>query len=258
MTTAFLEPATPFRRDRKRSQGLGRRVLGEKGIGRFAVSRLADRLVVSTRESGSLTESTLSLDWRDFDDDSKYLDEIPISWSSSSPPAELHRGGAFDQLLRVAQKRRHHTYYHGTILRMEGLRHHWRPDDFKALRNSLSRLISPFSQAIPETFRVHLEFPEDFQEFSGAVSPPGFLSHPHYQVSGRVETNGSYSVEVSIQGSEKPQGVTGHIGSQPADPLRCGPFNIELRVWDRDRDSLAPLVRQRGGTLTNLRKELDD
>lgn len=258
MTTAFLEPATPFRRDRMRSQGLGRRVLGEKGIGRFAVSRLADRLVVSTREPRSSVESTLALDWTDFDDDSKYLDEIPIHWSSSSPPVEFCRGGTFDQLLRVSQKRRHPTYYHGTILRMEGLRHHWKPDDFKTLRNSLSRLISPFAKAIPETFRIHLEFPDGFQEFSGAISPPGFLSQPHYQVSGRVDADGSYSAEVSIQGSVKPCEVTGHVGSQPATLLRCGAFNIELRVWDRDRDSLAPLVRERGGTLTNLRRELDD
>ena len=257
LTTAFLEPATPFRRDRKRSQSLGRRVLGEKGIGRFAVSRLADRFVVCTREPKSSVEATLSLAWTDFDDDSKYLDEIPIHWSSSSPPVEFHAGGTFDQLLRVAEKRRHPSYYHGTILRMEGLRHDWKPDDFRVLRNTLSRLISPFSRAIPETFSVHLEFPEEYGEFSGDVSPPAFLANPHYQVSGHVDADGSYTVDVAIQDSEEPLTVTGEVSPRPADRLRCGPFDIEVRVWDRDRDSLAPLVRQRGGTLTNLRRELD-
>src|SRR5262245_32995925 len=46
---AWLEPATPYRRRAPRSEELQRQVLGEKGIGRFAVSRLADDLELVTR-----------------------------------------------------------------------------------------------------------------------------------------------------------------------------------------------------------------
>ena len=36
---------------------------------------------------------------------------------------------------------------------------------------------------------------------------------------------------------------------------QCGPFSIELRVWDRD--SLSGLVHDRGATLADVRRDLD-
>ena len=39
----WMEPGTIYRKRHTRSEELGRRVLGEKGIGRFAASRLANR-----------------------------------------------------------------------------------------------------------------------------------------------------------------------------------------------------------------------
>ena len=50
--SSWMEPATAYRRRDSRSEILGRRVLGEKGIGRFAASRLADRLELFTRRPG--------------------------------------------------------------------------------------------------------------------------------------------------------------------------------------------------------------
>src|SRR5262245_50727795 len=47
--TVWMEPATPSKRDKPRSRTFGRRHLGEKGIGRFAASRLANELEVISR-----------------------------------------------------------------------------------------------------------------------------------------------------------------------------------------------------------------
>src|SRR5438874_1908707 len=47
--STWMEPATLHKRHSTRSEARGRRVLGEKGIGRFAASRLADFLEVTTR-----------------------------------------------------------------------------------------------------------------------------------------------------------------------------------------------------------------
>ena len=54
---AWLEPATDFKRTQTKSEESGRRVLGEKGIGRFAVSRLADELELITRRPGDTSET---------------------------------------------------------------------------------------------------------------------------------------------------------------------------------------------------------
>ena len=161
LSTVFLEPGTPFRRNGKRSRDRNRRVLGEKGIGRFAVSRLADRMSVSTREPGARIEATLALAWTDFDDDAKYLDEIPIQWGVS-PPTRFASGGTFDLLLEALGGARHTAPHHGTILRLEALRNDWTGADFTTLRNSLSRLVSPFASEARETFRIHLDFPGEY------------------------------------------------------------------------------------------------
>ena len=256
LSTAFLEPATPYRRSKRRTPTHNRRVLGEKGIGRFAVSRLADELSVSTREPGSDVESSLSLSWTDFDDDERFLDEIPIQWKVSSPIDFAHEG-AFDLLAEVTRGPRVEGQRHGTILRMERLRHDWAMDDAIALRNSLSRLVSPFAKEAKESFHVHLQFPGELAEYSGSVAAPEFLTQPHYRVWGFVDEDGSYELDATVPNSEDAELITGTTKGRDGGKPMCGPLAIELRVWDRDRESLAPLAAQRGGTLRSLRGELD-
>ena len=69
--TTWMEPATLFRKHQQRSEQYGRRVLGEKGIGRFAASRLANTLEVVTRRAGEDREIQALFDWSQFDDESK-------------------------------------------------------------------------------------------------------------------------------------------------------------------------------------------
>ena len=76
MLDAWLEPATAFRRQRRSMAG-GRRVLGEKGVGRFASAKLGDRLELVSKTQGG-EEVNLKLDWRDFRDDDKYLEDVEL------------------------------------------------------------------------------------------------------------------------------------------------------------------------------------
>jgi HSP90 family molecular chaperone len=74
--STWMEPATLFRKRQQRSEQYSRRVLGEKGIGRFAASRLANTLEVVTRRAGEEREIRALFDWSQFDDESRYLDEV--------------------------------------------------------------------------------------------------------------------------------------------------------------------------------------
>ncbi len=62
MLEAWLEPATVFRRQRRSRSG-GRRVLGEKGVGRFAAAKLGDRLELASKAADG-DEVHLELRWR--------------------------------------------------------------------------------------------------------------------------------------------------------------------------------------------------
>jgi hypothetical protein len=108
MQTTWMEPATLFRKRQQRSEKYGRRVLGEKGIGRFAASRLANKLEVVTRRTGEDRETRALFDWSQFDDEQKYLDQVEVLWEESEPaeicPGELSRccGGKVRRLRAVS------------------------------------------------------------------------------------------------------------------------------------------------------------
>jgi HSP90 family molecular chaperone len=75
--TSWMVIATSSKKDYKKSQNGRRRVLGEKGIGRFATARIADELELFTRTSSqSFNESYAVFDWTQFDDDEKFLSDI--------------------------------------------------------------------------------------------------------------------------------------------------------------------------------------
>src|ERR1700682_406364 len=60
----------------RRLTARGRRVLGEKGVGRFAADKLARHLEVISRSPGSPDEVHASIDWDRFDDGGLMLDEV--------------------------------------------------------------------------------------------------------------------------------------------------------------------------------------
>lgn len=283
----WMEPATPSKRGNlRRTDKFKRRFLGEKGIGRFASSRLADELEVFSREDASTTEVYGLFDWRQFEDDNKYLDEILILWEERKP-VEIAAGGAIDSLWsderdRPAPRERQM----GTVLRMTGLKQKWEMDHFEELRRSLARLVSPrFSKKRHEDmdpgFEVEINLPDQFAQFSSKVEQPPILKHPHYIVRGKMAEDGSFRIEYRVlaEGTEKIvkgeflrikdakgrfelrdiQGSTYEkVEGEKAPetrPVECGPLELELRVWDRDE--LGNVVQKTHSTLQDIRRDLD-
>jgi signal transduction histidine kinase len=253
-----MEPATLFRKRQRRSEQYGRRVLGEKGIGRFAASRLANNLEVVTRRAGEDREIRALFDWSQFDDEHKYLDQVEVLWEESEP-AEICPGGTIQALWREAQPPESGELTHGTILRMEGLRAIWGESQFETLHTGLSRLISPFFEQDELTrhdaFQIYLELPTQFTPLSGIIKPPGALTSPHYTVKGSVDETGHYTLTFKLSGQDDQECRTGQFTFPDRHTPQCGPFSIELRVWDRD--SLSGIAHERGATLADVRRDLD-
>lgn len=193
--TVWMEPATPSKRgDRRYSPIFNRRVLGEKGIGRFASSRLADELEVITRREGSPKEVYGIFDWRQFDDENKYLDEVIVLWEEREP-RETGKGGELERLCADDDVGR--ACDHGTILCMTGLKQKWERQHFEALNRALARLISPQLQKTmrgdgDSGFEVELELPDEYGDYSRKVAQPEILRHPHYLIQGTIDEEGGY------------------------------------------------------------------
>src|SRR6266849_4117294 len=258
MQTTWMEPATLFRKRQQRSEQYGRRVLWEKGIGRFAASRLANTLEVVTRRVGEDREIRALFDWSQFDDENKYLDQVEVLWEESDP-AEICPGGTIQALWGEGQTPESSELTHGTILRMEGLRAIWGENQLTTLHTGLSRLISPFFEQDQLTrhdaFQIYLELPAQFASLSGIIQPPEALKNPHYTVKGSVDETGHYTLTFKLPGQDGQELITGQFPLPDRHMPQCGPFSIELRVWDRD--SLSGLAHERGATLADVRRDLD-
>ncbi len=264
----WLVPATDFRTENQRS-ARGRRTLGEKGVGRFAAAKLADGLALSSRLAKN-DEVTVRLNWSDFDKPDKYLDQIRVSWSvgeadlftSSGRVAQLWRG-AWDAHLRGLKGStppKRPTATRGTYLEMDGLVDTWDAGTVTAVRRSLARLISPFSDKTAQSFTIILDVPPGLGT-GGIVEPPEELDKPHYRLEADVSSSGAVTGTIQSKGSKKKQRfksffVVDEDGEAHDDehPLACGPFSVNLRVWDRDATSLAPL----GTSVKSVRQTLDE
>ena len=80
VTEYWLSPATGNKEEKKKEAErtrLGRQLLGEKGVGRFAVQRLGKRVVLVTRAKGQ-DEVVVDLDWGRFESNGAYLDELGV------------------------------------------------------------------------------------------------------------------------------------------------------------------------------------
>jgi signal transduction histidine kinase len=266
----WLEPATPSRRRRKTSPA-GRRSLGEKGIGRFATAKLAHRLELVTYD-GQATDGEvhLDVDWDDFTNEDKYLDEVDIPWTAH-PPSFFGRNGEAARIWRSrlanynegshgAKERELPNPRRGTVLWMDGLRASWVEGVVHDISRTLSRLISPAADEALERskrdFRILLDLPSRFTEFGGWLGPSEELSRPHYRLRAEVDGEGNARLEMRIrgEGESRPVIKTRYSGVQ-GDIPQCGPFSLSLRLWDRDRDALNEIAPDTA--FTDFRQLLD-
>jgi len=281
---AWMEPATPGKRQKTSSGSKDRRVLGEKGIGRFAAMRLASELELITRARRSDQEVYGLFDWSQFEDEQKYLDEVLIL-TDEREPVVIRSDVGLDAIWP-----KHEVPVEcppseqGTLLRMSHLAQAWDAERFRLIQRGLSRLISPFKEN--KDFSIYLEAPEAFSEFSSEIAPPVVLNYPHYTVTGNVDLQGRCDLTLEVKATGEIKRVTGGFvrerkeglqyldeaaylelkqttESDPEDGLgkwkeklpACGPLHIELRIWDRD--DLGNVVQQTGSNVQNIRADID-
>jgi signal transduction histidine kinase len=205
----WMEPAATTKIGRGRQiTRLGRRVLGEKGVGRFAADKLARNLNIISRRPGHPEEVHAMVDWDRFDSDSLMLADVLNRWEVR-PAREIES--------------------HGTMLRMGGLRSRWNERMFRRLSLRLSRLLSPF-RTDKDCFVIHIES-DDFPEYSGELRQDFLNKAPH-----RVEAtfDGALTVTIALNGR---RAVAQRWNGQ--GELSCGPIKIRIFAFDLEGESLA-------------------
>lgn len=230
--SAWLEPATISKRKKSRSPG-GRRVTGEKGLGRFAAARLADTMRLESTSKSSQGRVVASIDWGAFHQEELYLDEVQCDWEEHGVPPRTPRG---------------------TTLILTGLHDDWTDTSLRRLRGELARLVASPKSA--DRFEIQLLLPDEFREHAGAVQPPAVLGNPHYTLAGSMSRTGHLvgKGKVGDEHVKVDEEIRTEAGKEPC----CGSFKFEFKVWDRDPDRLGTLASHLGSTVRDLRRDLDE
>lgn len=230
----WLEIANPNRAQSTRSASGRRRVLGAKGLGRFAAAKVGTRTLLATRPPGG-EETTLLIDWSIFADEAAFLDEIQVDWETGRP--QFFVGATKSEEVSFPPP-------HGTLLRLEGLQHAWGSDDVMELRVALSKLLPPpppkeLPSAARPDFEIVIEAPGLSANLSGPVAASETLQHPRYRLFGEVGVDGRTGLTLTVEGRTARESI---LMSIPDSAALTGPLIVDLRVWDLETPKLRELV----------------
>ncbi len=144
----WLRPATPNKLDKKAKKknrtNKGRIIQGEKGVGRFAIHKLGEKIEVYTKSENE-DEIKINLDFTEFNPEGinlfnqqefKLLSEVKNEWFVHKPPEEIKNSK-------------------GTLIRIYKLREGWKEDDFSKLRIASNKLLPPYDP-VAEIYNIKI------------------------------------------------------------------------------------------------------
>lgn len=202
----WMQPAGSSKRNGSRYTPSGRRMLGEKGVGRFASDRLGRHLELRTRSAVSGEEVIAEFDWDAFDDERKLLSEVQTSWriqkmSGDSIP--------------------------GTEIIIRDLRDSWSQKKFRKVSTRLQRLLNPLHQL--GGFRIEISSNE-FPDYSGTLRQQ-IIDDAPYRMTVRYDGNGTLFATYRDEGEVKIP--------WNGNPLACGPARVVIHAFDLETNALA-------------------
>lgn len=202
----------------------GRRKLGEKGIGRFSVERLARNLILETTRKGEDFKLQLSIDWDFYEKQSGEFSDIKHQIYKSS--CDINKNG--------------------TRILLKGLRDNWGQDALDQLRKELN-LIRPID-INKISFKKYL-FPGDnvniylsAEEFGikNKALDLGFIYYYQAHLFGEIKGDGSAKIRVVIKpiisaDSTFVDESYEYLPESKEINVACGPLSYEVFVFIRDR-----------------------
>ena len=200
----------------------GRRKLGEKGIGRFSVERLARHLKITSTKVGDDFAISLSIDWDRYET----------------------YDGEFSQLTHKVVKIPCDMQKKGTTLIMEDLRDNWGKDELLNLQKELELLrpidineISYKKYELPGiNVKINLLAP-DFLKSKKFINSH-FINYAQAHLYGEIKENGETVVRVFIKANisaSKADILEEYTYSASEFDTSCGPVTYEAFVFLKDK-----------------------
>lgn len=227
----WMVPATDVKlRSVLKTSKFKRPILGEKGIGRFAAARIGNHLSIITQKESEKRKIKVNFDWNEFSD-GRFLKEIRVKYDV------LDSEDIND---------------HGVRIKISDLN----TDDLAKLVNEIHEALTRLTTTIEERqddFFLHINIIGNTRlskRLSGKIEPSEILEQYRYRIMGDITGNGDYTLDIEIGDLPKEPTFKGTLqsdlseeeGGMKKDNIRnCGPFRIDLKVWDRDPPALREL-----------------
>lgn len=198
---------------------LGRRKLGEKGIGRFSVERLAEKTTIISTIEDSDEEVEIFIDWNKYNDINKFFTDIkhPVNYKKVDKSSK------------------------GTTIILERLRDNWTEDYITNLRKelyllkplSIGSLSSNFSQDVDINFSCN-----DFPTKSGKIEL-NLLKYYQTKLFGQILESGDVKLELELKVNKRNSNketlvkYTRFLKKEEVN-YTCGPVLFEAYGFMRD------------------------
>ncbi len=252
----WLRPATPSKYEKKvRKQNetkKGRIIQGEKGIGRFAIHKLGEKIELFTK-SKDHNEVKLEMDFTEFNPekvdlfnqptniDFKLLEQVDNTWYENHTP-------------EVIKKEK------GTLIRISHLREHWKESDFEELYKSIQRLIPPVDENakklgidFKQDFDIEIYKDDDIYSSEDATTFKDVIERAQYKMIGTVSEKGILSFEYESKAPQRAIQKTINLfdieeldrngydlyaikkGFKNSKGLSCGEFKFSFYAFDLNK-----------------------
>ncbi len=151
ISNVWMEPGSNFKtlkyRNRDFSPKYHRLPLGEKGIGRFGVHKLGDKIEMITKMENS-PEIVVNIDWSILDK-YDYLEEVPIKIIERERPLRFVHGQT------------------GTYIKISALRSKWEKNAIRSAKRAFVSLTSPFDEI--DSFKIDFKILSSEDYFKGIL-----------------------------------------------------------------------------------------
>lgn len=280
----WLEPATDSKAKKSDSRSGKRQVLGAKGVGRFATASLGKTIELTSLafNNGTLEKSQLTLDWEIFES-IKYLEDIDIDIKKCQLLDSDTKTGIsikvtslndiwgkerletlIQELRRLATPTLNDEFAFEISLNLEDFKisesHATYIQKIKEAKKRADvpfQIISPYDFDGIEHFFVNnktlqiLQYNQDVtepkKENKNTINPYSLGEHCDYIVKGNFDAHGEFKGELRIlRGDKEPQSIALPSISMDINDTSCGPFYIELKLFDLEVDSIKRLFKEMG------------
>jgi signal transduction histidine kinase len=235
--TVWLRPATPNKFDKKKKHQLktpmGRIVQGEKGIGRFAVHKLGERIILYTKAEGQ-HEVKLEMNFVDFDPDTdavnlfnqptayKLLDEVTNNWYVNEPAERV-------------------TAQSGTVIRIYNLREQWSKRDFNELYKNIQRMLPPIDEnatslgvTVVRDFDIELYKENELYVSEESTTFKDVIERAQFTMIGKIDADGV--IDFTYKSTAPHRLLNRTINLMDSDALTKNNYSLYGLKWFNDNN----------------------